>query len=95
MCGVFFCLYLNRKTIDLMITSNVSLAINQSVAKSTSIDYLNPDGNLVIKSNNLTSAYSDLGMDETKLLSFLNEPVKYHYESSDSFYAYFEVWVVL
>ena len=78
-----------------MITSNVSLAINQSAAKSTSIDYLNPDGNLVIKSNNLTSAYSDLGMEETKLHSFPNEPVKYHYDSSDSLHAYFEEWVVL
>ena len=72
-----------------MNTYNESPTVDHSAAKSTSIDYLNPDGNLVIKSNNFTSAYSDLGKDETKLLSVLNEPVKYHYASSDSFHAYF------
>ncbi len=58
-----------------MITYNGSLAINQSAAKSTSLDYLNPDGNLVIKLNNLTPAYSEPEMDDTKLHSFPTEPV--------------------
>lgn len=67
-----------------MITYNGSLAIDHSAAKSTSIDYLNPDRNLVIKLNNLTPAYNELEMDETILHSFPTEPVKYYFTNSDS-----------
>ena len=76
-----------------MITHNGSLAIDLSIVKSIYIDYLKPGGNLVFELNKIIIPFNNPEKGNIRLHSFPNEPIKYHFDSSDILNAYFEEWV--